>query len=158
MGYILESGALLRVVGAQQGDPLVGWLEEGSIAPFVCLETAAQAFDAIQNDQVRTPALRAALTRRLEDLVATLTDETDRSVTSIGMDAGSVRILGEILGVQEEQERLGELDLVPAALAIQHNLELVVSENAAAWKRFSRALPGPLGRLQLRSFPVEEIA
>ena len=158
MGYVLESGALLRVVGARPDDPLVRWLEGDGVAPFATLVTAAQAFDAIGNDAERTPAQRAALTERLEALVAALEDAEHPSATAIAMDRGTVRILGDLLGVQEEQEHLGELDLLPAALAVQHNLELVVSENAASWERFADALPEALGRLRLRPFPIEDVA
>lgn len=150
MGYILDASALLRVIVAKTEDPLVIWLEAEQIVPFAVMTTAAQAYSSIQTGDLK-PEQRTALRKRLDMLVEELGEDSSQAVSALDSDAGTVRILGEMLPIDAGAE-FGDFDLIPAALAMQHNLEFVVAERTEAWAAMTAEIPEEIGTLTIRSF------
>jgi len=153
MSFILTSGAVLRLLAANRSDPITEWIEKDRIRPYIATATMAQALDSIRMSGAVKVAERKTFERRYQGLVLDLQSDSRKSVLSAVFDYKSCEILADLLGVEVSVDEIGEMDLIPAAIAIQHNLELVVTQNVEAWKRFAAALPAETGRLALHTFP-----
>ncbi|WP_209427972.1 hypothetical protein [Pararhodobacter sp. SW119] len=99
---------------------------------------------------VVVPAMRRG--QRME-IHGTNADRPER-VTSAVFDLNAAEILADLLPLPAGRETLSDMDLIPAAIAIQHNLELVVCDHHAWWHDLSQALAPEIGRLELKIFPL----
>ncbi|WP_147373643.1 type II toxin-antitoxin system VapC family toxin [Hephaestia caeni] len=138
------------MLAANPLDPLTKWIEEERVRPLIAITTMAQALDAIRMDPTVDPADRKTLERRYDDLARELRIDKRESVLTAEFDLKSAEILADLLSVGAAEEEIGEMDLVAAAIAVQHNMDLVVVENSAAWEAFAAAIPPESGRLSLR--------
>lgn len=154
MSFILTVDAALRVMAAQQDDPLVAWLEADEIKPFIDWATMASVRFEIRTNPAIAPDQKSSLERRYQKLQRDLTRRKQHQISSIGLDSTSAGILSDLLSIDAgmNQHVLSDIDLVPAAIAIQHNLQLVVTNYVQAWQELSGAIPKPSGRLLLNIF------
>lgn len=152
MAFILTAAATMRTIEAREGDPLSEWLREEHIRPMIATVTLAQVLNGILGDTRLNGPQRSAYQRLLNEIMGDIEGGTERIALGAFFDFPSARILADILGIEAGSDRLGELDLVPAAIAIQRNSELVVAADLEAWRAFANAINPVTGRLLLREF------
>lgn len=150
MAFILSTEALLRLLSARSDDPVVAWLEGNRIRPFIAATTMALARYAILGADAVGSRERGVFLRRLERVDHDLRTGRSEQVSLAVFDLKAAEILSDLLAVEPGREDLSDLDLVPAAIAVQHNLELVATEEVESWASFSAAIPPEIGRLSLR--------
>lgn len=155
MAFILSTGAVLRLLSAQRDDPLVRWVEEDRVRPFIAATTMASVRHEIRTTDRVSHDQRTVLEARYERLVRDLNADRREQVTSAVFDLKSAAILSDILPIDAGRDALSDMDLAPAAIAMQHNLELVVTDDIAAWEALSMAIKPELGRLSLKVYPLE---
>lgn len=153
MAYIFSTGAVLRLLALRRDDPLVRWIEEERIRPFIALTTMASVRHEILTTDRVSADQRSILQKRCTALARDLTNGNRQEVTAAIFDMKSAEILADILPIDAGRDMLSDLDLVPAAIAIQHNLELVVADGIEAWTDLSAAIAPEHGRLTLRIHP-----
>lgn len=154
MAFILSPGAVLRLLFARRDDPLVRWIEEDRVRPFIAATTMATVRHEIRTTDRVSHDQRSVLEKRYARLVRDLDADRREQVTSATFDLKSAEILSDILPIEAGREVLSDMDLVPAAIAMQHNLELVVTDNVEAWQALSMAIAPELGRLSLKDYPT----
>lgn len=155
MAFIFSTGAVLRLLAAQHKDPLVRWIEDNGVRPFIAATTMATARHEIRTTNRIEPHQRNVLERRYDQLIRDLNTESRAQVQSAVFDLKSAEILSDILPIEASRDTLSDMDLVPAAIAMQHNLDLVVTDDVTAWEALSAAIAPELGRLSLKSYPLE---
>jgi predicted nucleic acid-binding protein len=153
MAFIFSTGAVLRMLSAQHDDHLVQWLEEDRVRPFIAATTMATARHEIRTTDRVSHDQRSVLEKRYEQLVRDLNADRREQVTSAIFDLKAAEILADVLPIDAGRASLSDMDLVPAAIAMQHNLELVVTDDIDAWEALSKAIPPELGRLMLKTYP-----
>ncbi|WP_209427995.1 hypothetical protein [Pararhodobacter sp. SW119] len=156
MAFILSTGAVLHLLSAQGDDPIVRWIEEDRVRPFIAASTMATVRHIIRTTDRVSHEQRTVLERRYQRLVRDLDADRREQVTSAVFDLKSAEILSDILPLDAGREVLSDMDLMPAAVAMQHNLELVVTEEIDAWRALSAAIAEELGRLTLKTFPATQ--
>lgn len=155
MAFILSTGAVLRLLSARRDDPLVRWIEEDRVRPFIAATTMAAVRHEIRTTNRISHDQRTVLEKRYNRLVRDLDANRREQVTSAVFDLKSAEILSDILPIDAGRDALSDMDLVPAAIAMQHNLELVVTDDIEAWAALSAAIAPELGRLPLKTYPTE---
>lgn len=154
MSFILTSGALLRILVAHKADPISRWLATEEIRPFVAFQTMAQALFAVLNNGEISLTQRLVYTRRYEEIEIGIRSGSAGTVKEVGFDLTTAQILSDLMSVDVAKDKISELDLVPAAIALQHNYTLIVGSELQAWYDFGKAIPKEIGRLNLRSFII----
>lgn len=155
MSCILTSGAILRLLSADPADSFTQWIEASQIRPYVAALTMAQVLDTIRMDEEVTKGDRTIFERRYEHLVIDLQADKRRSILSATFDLKSAAILADLIGITTADDVITDMDLVPAAIALQHSLDLVTVSNAKAWEDINAAIQrNSIGRLTLRPFPA----
>ncbi len=152
MAYILDAGTALRVIAAAPEDALVRWIEQDRIRPFIDAVTMSLALDTIRKSTDLSATGRTILLRRYDALSQALDAGETTSVGLAAFDLRSAEILADLLGLEDAGDSLNALDLVPAAIAIQNNYELVAADNAEDYRLLAATLPNEVGRLRLTSF------
>lgn len=160
MSFILDAGSVLRVLAADPSDPFTQWIESNRICPAVANVTMAQALDTIRMDQNIEAADRRWLEKRYEALCRDLRNTSREAILTAEFDLKAADIFADLLSVEVAADHIGEIQLIPAAIAIQHNLSFVVSNNDRdtwdefhnAWTDFSGAIPPEVGALTLTPF------
>jgi predicted nucleic acid-binding protein len=158
MAYIVTHGAALRLIIANRRDPLTQWIEKNEIRPFITETTMALTRHSILQNDVFDAGQRQAALERYDRMVADLNGDRRRSVVAAVFDLNSAEILSQIISIRGEAVLLSDMDLMPAAIAIQHNLELVVCEDLEEWRSLTRSIPPVLGTLSLTEFLMPVVA
>lgn len=153
MAYILDTGAVLRLLALRDGDALLHWIESEAIRPLIAPVTMGSARESFQSEPALTPAQRATYEQRFDILLRDLSRGEENSVIAVDLDFNGARILADILAVAADQDiGLSPFDLVPAAIAIQHNHEIVVADDDGQMALLAKVLPPEIGRLLVRAF------
>ncbi|RWR09186.1 hypothetical protein D2T29_21040 [Sinirhodobacter populi] len=153
MAYILDTGAVLRLLALRDGDELLEWIEAGAIRPLIAPVTMGSARESFQSAGSLSPAQRATYEQRFDILLRDLSRGEENSVIATDLDYNGARILSDILLVATADGiEVNTLDLVPAAIAIQHNHEIVALDDDGQMALLAAALPPEIGRLILRTF------
>lgn len=137
------------MLSADLGDPLVGWIERERIRPFLALTTMASVRHEIRTSEVLSPTHRTVLEARYERVARDIKGGRRDQVTAAVFDMKSAEILSEILPIPVGADALSDMDLVPAALAIQHNYQLVVTDDLEVWADLAAEIPAEIGHLDL---------
>jgi predicted nucleic acid-binding protein len=152
MAFAFSTGAVIRLLSAQVDDELVIWVEGDSIRPFITASTMAAVRFSIRTTDRVSHDQRALLERRYDRLARDLNADRREQVAFALFDLKAAEILSDILVFDAGRDALSDMDLLPAAVAIQHNLELVVTDDIIAWESLANAIPAELGRLVLKIF------
>lgn len=155
MAFIFSTGAVIRMMAAQKDDPLVTWIEDEGVRPFIAPTTMALLRYELRLPDRIPPAQLAVFEKRYNRLARDLRAERSEQVSSAIFDQKSAEILSDILMIDAGRETLSDMDLVPAAIAIQHNLELVITDTIPDWQALADAIAPELGRLALKIYPPE---
>ncbi|MBM3603552.1 MAG: type II toxin-antitoxin system VapC family toxin [Alphaproteobacteria bacterium] len=155
MAFILSAGATLRLLAARTDDPFVQWIEYDQVRPFIGVATMAIVRHAILTTDTVQAEYRRVFERRYQALARDLDANQRKQVIPAIFDLKSAEILSDILSISSDGGMLSDIDLMPAAVAMQHNFELVVTEHTDAWGAFASAISPVLGRLFLKPFPDE---
>lgn len=153
MAYILDTGAVLRLLALRGGDDFLRWIEQAGVRPFIAPVTMAAARDSYQGSPDLTAAQRATYEQRFAALLRDLGQGTEESVIAAELDFNGSRILSEIMAVVAEHGLdVLPFDLIPAAIAIQHNDVLVAADDGGAMQRLAAALPPETGHLTVAPY------
>lgn len=150
MPYIVTSEAALRIIAANAGDPIKQWLEAEKIRPFIATPTLALLRYRIAAGDGLNAAQRVTYARRYEILLGQLKRNNGKgSVVSAEFDHKSADILHELM---LHDVALSDLEMLPAAIAIQRNLELIVASETDIWRDLEARLRGADETLSLKVF------
>lgn len=153
MAYILDTGAVLRLLALRHGDDFLHWIEEAGVRPFIASITMAAARDSYQGSPDLTAAQRGTFELRFAALLRDLSNGTEESVIATDLGFNGARILSEIMAVVAEQGiDVAPFDLIPAAIAIQHNDVLVAADDEGSMQRLAAALPPEAGHLTVMAY------
>ena len=155
MGYILTAGAVMRMLSVKRADPLVAWIAENRIRPYLFPQTLALTLFSIRVNTTAPAADRRILEERYKRLVQSMDEPRSASATRADFDFKSAEILSDLLSIGDID--LGEIDLCAAAVAMQHNLDLVVTDDINEWIRLAGLIDPVLGRLSLCRFPSTDL-
>ena len=156
MGYILDSGATLRLLAAHPADPFVRWIETKGIRPYIDGTALAQTRLAIRMDPGADATTRAGYERRLNALMDALRSGREpQAAFFVPFSLGASETLTDLLGLAAAVE-LNPLDIVPAAIALERSFTLVAAEDAVAYRALADALPPELGVLRTLSADAPE--
>ena len=99
MAYVLDTGAVLRLLALRRGDEFLRWIEQAGVRPFIAPVTMAAARDSYQGSPDLTAAQRATYEQRFAALLRDLGQGTEESVIAAELDFNGSRILSEIMAV-----------------------------------------------------------
>jgi hypothetical protein len=150
MTAIFSTGAVLRLLSARRDDPLVAWVERTEVRPFISATTMALVRQAILASDAISPGDRGLFLKRYEHMDHGLRTGRSRQVTLALLDMKGAEILSDLLAIDAGREALSDLELVPAAIAVQHNLDLIVMGEVDAWRDLAAAVQPETGRLKIR--------
>lgn len=151
---------MLRLIKADPKDPFTQWIETNRICPCVATVTMARALDTIRMHQNVEAAHRQLYEKRYSALCRDLRNTSREAILTADFDLKAAEIFADLLSVDVASDDIGEIELIPAAIAVQHNLSFVVSNNdretwyefVNAWTDFSSAIPPEMGVLSLTPF------
>lgn len=149
MGYILTADALVQVLRAQAEEPVVRWLEDEEISPFVDWFTMAVASAEIRDSKLDDDR-KDELKKSYAVMVRRLNEKNPIGVSRANMSSGSAERLSRLMVIAAtETTDLSDADLVPAAIAMEYSLTLVVTRHAAQWKNLQKAIAEKPGTAKL---------
>lgn len=150
MSYIVDRDAFTRIVAANESDPFVVWLEEEQIRPFADPFTIALTLRDVREDEDLDTTTRKAFEKRIDTIIKLISARNPASPVNLADADGYVsEVLADLLGLEGKGEDLSEVELIPAALAVERNFKLLAGEGVGQYKEVSDALPGDLGRLSV---------
>lgn len=154
MSFILTPAALLRLLRADPADLFTQWIEQAQVRPFITATTLAQALHDIRTSKDIPANVRTTYERRHAALAQLLRPASvgrarPASVLLADFDLAAADILADLLSVDSAADEISDIDLVPAVIAVQHNLRLVITEHIAAWQELAGAIPPESGKLHL---------
>lgn len=153
MAYILDTGAVLRLLALRDDDEMLAWIETEAIRPMIAPTTMAAARESFQGEPSLTAMQRNTYEQRFNVLLRDLVLQEESSVIAADLDFNGSRILSDLLTVATTTGiDLHPFDLLPAAIAIQHNDEVVVADDGGLMARLARELPPESGHLVVRAF------
>lgn len=153
MAYVLDTGAVLRLLALREGDNFLHWIETEAIRPLIAPVTMGAARESFQSAQALSSAQRAVYEQRFDIILRDLNRQEESSVIATDLDFNGSRILSDILAVVTEHGiDLNLFDLIPAAIAIQHNHEIVAADEDGQMARLAATLPPEFGLLTVSSF------
>lgn len=153
MGYILSADALVQVLRAQAEERVVRWLEKEKISPFVDWFTMAVASAEIRDSELDDDA-KDELKKSYAAMVRKLNAKNPIGVSLANMNSGAAERLSRLMVIAARHTTdLSDADLVPAAIAMEHGLTLVVARNKRQWENLMSAIDEKLGmpKLHLQS-------
>lgn len=149
MGYILSADALVQVLRAQAEERVVRWLEKEKISPFVDWFTMAVASAEIRDSELDDDA-KDELKKSYAAMVRKLNAKNPIGVSLANMNSGAAERLSRLMVIAATHTHdLSDADLVPAAIAMEHGLTLVVTRHAKQWENLMRAIAGKPGMPKL---------
>jgi hypothetical protein len=149
---------VLRLIEANPKDPFTIWIEQNSICPCVANATMAQALKTIRTHPNVEPGHRHLYEKRYDSLCQDLRNSSREAILTADFDLKSAAIFADLLSFADSY--FGEIELIPAAIAVQHNINVVISNNdgekwdefLTAWKGLSASIPPEMGALSLSPF------
>lgn len=152
MAYILTSWAASRVLSGHPDDELTQWVTKEKVRPMIAIATMGSVLHGIATDTRYSANQRSRMSLVAQEALRDIHEDTGDRLLRAEFDIRAAEILAEILNIEEGQDVLSELDLIPAAIAIQHNHTLIVGHEIEAWENFAGEIAPETGSLTLMTF------
>ena len=155
MAWIFTSAALGRLLAHRDDDPLVRWFDQQRMLPVITPVALADLRRAVRHERSYNDSERLGMVLALAALAHDLDADTYQHAVRRYPDSEAVDILSQLLDVPAG-EAIGEIDMISAALAIRHEMHLVVTDKIEHWNALARNLPNATWTLRLVSeFPPQ---
>jgi len=152
MAFVLTAQAVMRAIQAREDDPFCQWIDAEDVLPLIANVTIAQVLHAINSSSALDKHERRTYNALAEVLIQDLAQGLGEIALNAVFDLNTAVILESIMGIEAGSDRIGEFDLVAAAICIQHNHDLVVARDAQSWIELEAQIKGATGRLSLKTF------